>query len=187
MQRGSRAAKHGDTEARKGIFCFSSLCLCAFVVRPSYSLSWLILLLSFAAVLRAQSQIDANFPREDCQPTQAVAGWHYAGSKACAACHATEFATQPATDMAQALRPVADCQILQSHPRLGVKLGQDAYLIATQGGVSEYTVSDGTRSVSEPLVWAFGQGGHDSPSALSPAVEPPLRGRRSARQLSGVP
>jgi len=110
-------------------------------------------------LLRAQSQIDANFPREDWQPTRAVSGGHYVGTKVCATCHVAESSTQPSTPMAQALSPVADCQALLTHRRLSVKLGRYSYLIVTEGSDATYTVSDGSRSVTAALLWAFGQGG----------------------------
>ena len=123
----------------------------------------IIVLMSFPVMettrSRAQSQIDANFPREDWQPTRAVPGAHYVGSKVCATCHVAESSTQPSTPMANAMSPIAECQALQSHPRLGVRLGRYSYLIATQNGDATYTVRDGSRSISATLLWAFGQGG----------------------------
>jgi hypothetical protein len=109
-------------------------------------------------LVKAQTQIDKNFPRQDWQPTRAIYGWRYVGERTCAACHADEAATQTLTAMAMALSPASECQVLTSHPDLSVKLGRYQYRITTAHGLSMYTVSDGQRSISAHLVYALGQG-----------------------------
>lgn len=82
----------------------------------------------------------------------------YVGSGACAQCHTAESATQPATPMAKALTPAADCQILSSYPRLTFRNGSYSYQIVRQGNRSIYTVADGVNAISEPLLYCFGVG-----------------------------
>ncbi|HTV54337.1 MAG TPA: hypothetical protein VMI06_05425, partial [Terriglobia bacterium] len=68
--------------------------------------------------VKAQTQIDKDFPRQQWQPTRAIYGWRYVGDKTCAPCHAVEAATQKFTAMALALSPASECQVLSSHPDL---------------------------------------------------------------------
>ncbi len=92
------------------------------------------------------------------QPPGALSGGHYVGSKVCATCHTAEAAIQPGTPMAQTLSPIAQCQVLESHPRLSGQLGRYSYQITTEGGKSTYVVSDGSHSTTQTLLWAVGQG-----------------------------
>jgi hypothetical protein len=48
-------------------------------------------------------------------------------------------------------------EVFREHPALSFQLGRYSYRIDTGGGKSVYTVTDGTRSISAPLVWAFGR------------------------------
>jgi hypothetical protein len=96
-------------------------------------------------------------PPLDWRPTQAPAGARYAGSKACAQCHA-KLATQLATPMAMALETAEEGRILRRHARLTFKIGAYSYSITREGSRSVYKVSDGKDTVSTPILWAFGQG-----------------------------
>jgi hypothetical protein len=60
--------------------------------------------------------------------------------------------------MAHALEPVADCQVLSTHERMTFRNGPYAYLITRQGNDNTYTVTDGVKTISEPLLYCFGQG-----------------------------
>ncbi len=111
-----------------------------------------VLILTFAATARP------SVIRGQWQPPGAISGGHYVGSKVCATCHVTESAVQPDTPMALTLSPVANCQVLQSHPRLSGQLGKYSYQILTEGGKSTYVVSDGTYSTTQTLLWAVGRG-----------------------------
>ena len=53
---------------------------------------------------------------------------------------------------------VGDSDILASHGRLTFQTGPISYQITTASGKSMYTVTDGKRTISAPLVWAFGDG-----------------------------
>src|SRR5579872_3145501 len=110
------------------------------------------------SILEAQNQIDANFPREGWQPTRALSGVRYVGSKVCAECHLTESAQQPSTPMGQALSPIAGSEILRLHSRLSTRLGRYSYSIVTERGGATYTVSTGGHSIIATLLWAVGNG-----------------------------
>jgi hypothetical protein len=60
--------------------------------------------------------------------------------------------------MARTARRAADSPILREATALSVRLGAYAFTIASTGPQPTYTVSDGTRSLSVPLSWAFGVG-----------------------------
>jgi hypothetical protein len=76
----------------------------------------------------------------------------------CAACHASESARHRATPMAQALDRVETCAILAGHPDLTFQDATYHYSIARRGQSSVLTVTDGSQTLSVPLLWAFGRG-----------------------------
>jgi|SRR5579863_36818 len=80
------------------------------------------------------------------------------GSLSCAACHAAEAATQPATPMGHAMEAVGECTILKTHPLLTFQTGKYSYRIERKGSQSMYSVTDGVQSITIPIGWAFGLG-----------------------------
>jgi hypothetical protein len=91
-------------------------------------------------------------------PTQAPPGARYVGPATCARCHPSEAETQSSTPMAHALELVADCTILRAHPELKFRNGPYSYQVERRAGGSTLTVTNGQQALSEPLLWAFGQG-----------------------------
>jgi hypothetical protein len=85
-------------------------------------------------------------------------GARYAGAESCAKCHAKESAAQHATPMGRALEPASSSEILRRNPTLTFRAGALTYQIARRGDQSIYSVSDGKATVSEPILYAFGQG-----------------------------
>lgn len=85
-------------------------------------------------------------------------GVRYVGSAVCARCHKAEAASQPSTPMTHALEPAADCGVLARAGRLTFKSGPYVYSLAAAGGRPAYTVTDGKRSITEPILYCFGQG-----------------------------
>ena len=81
----------------------------------------------------------------------------YVGREACAKCHEQESG-QHATAMGRAIETVADSRVLGSHPRMTFRAGQYLFQIVRQNGQSVYSVTDGARTVSAPVLYAFGQG-----------------------------
>ncbi len=81
----------------------------------------------------------------------------YVGPQICSKCH-TDEVNQHSTAMGKAMEPVASSVILRSYPRLAFKAGQYSYEIIRKGEQSLYTVTDGTNTFSEPILYAFGQG-----------------------------
>jgi hypothetical protein len=82
----------------------------------------------------------------------------YVGPQACARCHEEEAGTQHATAMGRALEPAATSELLRANPRLTFKAGPYAYEIARRGDQSVYSVTDGKETISEPILYSFGQG-----------------------------
>jgi len=82
----------------------------------------------------------------------------YVGRKVCAQCHPSEATTQPATPMAHAAEAVSECAILRKHPHFNFRLGPFRYDIDCRENRCIYSVSDGKRTLSTPILWAFGQG-----------------------------
>lgn len=107
---------------------------------------------------RAQSPIPDDFPRWQWEPTIAPPGARYMGDAACAACHASEAATQPNTLMAKALRRPEDSEVLRQYPTLTFRKGRYLYAIRREGNSGVYSVSDGERTIVVPIEAALGYG-----------------------------
>jgi hypothetical protein len=79
----------------------------------------------------------------------------YVGPDACAQCHRAKGNSARNTPMAHASMPAADSEVLRSHDRLEARIGPYHYEIVRTPEGSVYSVSDGAKSVSAPLAWAF--------------------------------
>jgi hypothetical protein len=127
--------------------------------------SALIFLLACAAgyfawpVLRdARGQARVESPLSKWRPTRDYSGLRYVGGEACAECHTQEAATQKRTPMGRAAERAADCDVLKSRPRMTFRDGPYTHQITREGAASVYTVGDGARTISEPILFCFGQG-----------------------------
>lgn len=74
----------------------------------------------------------------------------------CASCHETQAFTQPGTQMGQAMQLPGDNKTLREHPKLTFHRGMYSYSVETHNGQTQYIVSDGTQSVSIPVLWSMG-------------------------------
>jgi hypothetical protein len=81
----------------------------------------------------------------------------YAGPQACAKCHETEMG-QRSTAMGRAMETAATSAVLRAYPRLTFRSGTYSYEITRRGDQSFYNVSDDKSTVSEPVLYSFGQG-----------------------------
>ena len=79
----------------------------------------------------------------------------YSGARSCTKCHAEEAARQHQTAMGRALEPVANAEILKANPAL--PFAADHNEIVRRGDQSLYIVTDGTNTISEPILYTFGQ------------------------------
>ncbi len=80
------------------------------------------------------------------------------GESVCAPCHASKIASLHAAPMGRASETAAECQVLRSHTDLSFQYGRYRYSIKREGDRSIYSVSDGSDTLSEPILYAFGQG-----------------------------
>ncbi len=76
----------------------------------------------------------------------------------CSQCHREQAASFQHTAMANALQPVSSCAILKQHPKLTFREGPYSSEIVREGERSILSISDGTRTISVPLQYAFGLG-----------------------------
>ena len=60
--------------------------------------------------------------------------------------------------MGQALLLPGEDPTLKANPKLTVRKGAYTYTVETQADKSTYSVTDGTRTISVPIRWTFGQG-----------------------------
>ena len=120
----------------------------------------LLLLCSYASTpLSAQLSTPDHLAEPGFWPTQAgVSRNDYAGTEACASCHAAKAATQKNTPMAQNAMHAGGSEILLSHSDMKFSAGRYRYEIKTNAKQSIYTVTDGPNTLTATLLWAFGVG-----------------------------
>lgn len=110
-------------------------------------------------LVRAQLSTDDHLAEPGWWPRRSPAFRNeFVGSAACAKCHAKKAAAQEATPMAGTLIRAADADVLHAHAELTFRNGKYVYKISSNGGKPEFTVTDGDRTLSAPLLWAFGTG-----------------------------
>jgi hypothetical protein len=74
----------------------------------------------------------------------------------CATCHEEQALPQPATQMAHAMETAQHNNVLARHPSLTFRKDGYLYSVVTKNGHSVYAVSNGTETISVPIVWAMG-------------------------------
>jgi hypothetical protein len=103
-----------------------------------------------------QSKRDSAADSRQFRPRKELPGEKFAGRAVCAGCHAEKTHSQTHTSMARALFVPSQSAVLKSHPRLTYKSGIYSYEIVTDGSQSLYRVTDGKETLSEPILYAFG-------------------------------
>jgi Cytochrome c554 and c-prime len=82
----------------------------------------------------------------------------YVGTSKCERCHPDKVTSQMLTEMAYASTRSMDPALLDGQPRLNLRQDPYDYEVARTGQTVVLTVSDGHASVSQRLIFAFGQG-----------------------------
>jgi hypothetical protein len=106
---------------------------------------------------RGRVQGRVNNPLFNWRPGRDPVGVGYVGSKTCAECHRQEAATYASAPMANASAPAADCEILKRQTPLTFREGPYTYQLTRREGRSVYSVTDGVETISEPILYCFGQ------------------------------
>src|SRR5579872_2283181 len=107
-----------------------------------------------------QSATEARLLEPGWWPTKGTAARdEYGGSAACARCHADKAESYAAMPMAHALTQVTSEKLpeLTGGP-LHFSIGTYNYQLAPSPSGTTYSVSDGTRSIYQPINWVFGTG-----------------------------
>lgn len=107
--------------------------------------------------VQKQVQTQAN-PLADWRPTDDAPGIRYVGTRVCAQCHKREASTQLASPMAHALETTSECKVLSEHTRMTFREGPYSYQIVREDTRSIYTVNNGVNTITEPILYCFGQG-----------------------------
>lgn len=81
-----------------------------------------------------------------------------AQSMKCGVCHARESASFGDSPMAHASERPADSPFLNGNPELTFPVGKFTYAVKQEDGLSIYSVTNGTNTLSAPIRWAFGKG-----------------------------
>src|SRR5882762_86754 len=132
--------------------------------RRAWALSGIVLLLGLQSVLQpsaafAQLSTADHLAEPGFWPTRSGASRsEYVGAAQCASCHPQQVASQKKTAMAQTTVHTSASPILASHPEMNFAIGRYHYEIKTHSQQSVYSVTDGTRTLTASLLWAFGNG-----------------------------
>ena len=113
-----------------------------------------------ASLVFAQKKADSVNSFSNFRPRKEIVGEKFIGSAACSSCHQEKSRSYSHAGMANALSPVAQSKILQSHPRMTFRSGPYSYVIINDGRQCLYRVTNGKETLSEPLLYAFGNA-HD--------------------------
>lgn len=128
-------------------------------MRRIYSIATVLYLLMQVSQLAGQLSTQDHLSEPGFWPTQNAASRdNFKGPSACARCHRAKVASAQATPMGGTAMPAGTSQILHSHPQLSFAAKQFHYRIDTDQTASRYSISDGKRSLSFDLAWAFGIG-----------------------------
>ena len=109
-----------------------------------------------SSLVFAQKTADSANSFSHFRPRREIVGEKFIGSAACGNCHKEKGQSYSHAAMANALSPVAQSKILQSHPRMTFRSGSYSYEIVSDGGEYLYRVTNGRETLSEPLLYAFG-------------------------------
>ena len=112
------------------------------------------LLLSCAALSQTKPGYAGSL--SDFRPRKEVPGESFIGPGACASCHAQKSSSHLQTAMGHALQKPTESAVLRSHPRMTFQAGRFSYQIVSDGLQSVYRVTDGKETLSEPILYAFG-------------------------------
>jgi cytochrome c554/c'-like protein len=116
--------------------------------------------LSLAPVpLRSQLSTDDHLAEPGWWPRREPSSLkEFAGTAACAKCHSRITASQETTPMARTLMLAANADVLHSRADLAFRNGKYLYQIQAKDAAAELRVTDGERTTSANLLWAFGTG-----------------------------
>jgi Cytochrome c554 and c-prime len=107
----------------------------------------------------SSSEAESDFPPAHWQRVAgAPPGSHYVGKRVCAGCHTDVAEAQAQTPMGRASTRAIDSDILSNHPPLLYTDGPYVLHIERKNGEEIYSASDGKRTISVPIPWAFGLG-----------------------------
>jgi hypothetical protein len=104
-------------------------------------------------LLAPQKHRSTWWPNRGSEPRNA-----FVGPQACAHCHPSIFESWEKTQMAHAMQPASDSEYLRANPDLTFQHGPYTYRVVSTGDQSIYSVSEEDRTLSVPLLWAYGVG-----------------------------
>ena len=128
------------------------------IVALSLILSCAVLYIGGAFLIRGQGRMGGESSLSKWRPARDYSGMTYVGASACAECHVNESRAQPSTPMGHAAARAVDCEVLKTRGPLTFRNGPYTYRITREGDRATYTVGDGAASISEPVLFCFGEG-----------------------------
>jgi len=113
-------------------------------------------MLLYSSFAGGQARQDKGIGFSNFRPRQEIPGESFAGREGCASCHAEKSRTQSHTAMRHALSIASESDVLRTHPRMTFRAGTYSYEIVGDGQQYLYRVTDGKETISEPILYAFG-------------------------------
>ena len=104
----------------------------------------------------AEDKQDKAATLSNFRPRKEIIGEKFLGPGACSSCHSTKSSSQSHTAMAHALESAAESDVLRAHPRMTFRAGRFSYEIVSDGQQSVYQVTDGKETLSEQILYVFG-------------------------------
>jgi Cytochrome c554 and c-prime len=101
----------------------------------------------------AQPHPSLWWPNQGSEPRSA-----YTGPGACARCHRAIWESWQKSQMAHAMEPASDSEYVRANPDMSFEHGNYTYRLIHEGDQSIYSVTDGSHTLSIPLLWAYGVG-----------------------------
>jgi hypothetical protein len=105
-----------------------------------------------------QNRITTKDPFAKWRPTRELNGIGYVGNRVCVQCHKDKALFESTNSMARAAENGNYCSSVKAQPNLSFTNGSYVYKLGRNGSRSVYTVTNGNRELSVPILFCFGQG-----------------------------
>jgi hypothetical protein len=126
------------------------------IARPFPFWLGVVSLLLFSCFAAAQTRQEKLADFSNFRPRREIPGASFAGREGCAGCHAEKSRTQSHTAMRHALSMGSESDVLRTHPKMTFRAGTYSYEIVSDGKQNSYRVTNGKETISEPILYAFG-------------------------------
>ncbi len=126
------------------------------------ALSWVVvaayLLMLSAGSWASSIVLPQTNPTQRWRPRRIPVGAELVGDGVCAKCHSEKTSSHLKTGMSMAMEPIAESRVLTANPVMTFRTGNYVYEVKRKDKQSIYSVTDGTETISLPILYALGEG-----------------------------